>query len=239
MAQTKPAGGKEWGQIIFIVNMWHLQLLMVCWMAPGWLAFDLFISFTLFFLWFVGSLKSYRWNGKGLKKGKSLQAFKCVCDYSAEERWQTVVIWFISRRKYDEISELRGFFFTCHTWLFCVYLIGTSLLQQIIEGEYSVESKEGLGFNRKMNCICNKPDCWVPTMSLELPMISCFRSWGCDLEGLGRECLCTAPSHPSLGTSPCLCCCLPCPVLVGHWAEFWTHWAVIWSGMTATKDLNK
>lgn len=83
MAQTKPAGGKEWGQIIFIVNMWHLRLLMMCWMVPGWLVSDLFISFTFFFLRFVGSLKSYRWNEKGLEKGKSLQAFKCLCDYSA------------------------------------------------------------------------------------------------------------------------------------------------------------
>lgn len=132
-----------------------------------------------------------------------------------EERWQTVVIWLISRRKYDEISELRGFFFTCHTWLFCVCLIGTSVLQQIIEGKYSVESKEGLGFYRKMNCICSKSDYWVPTMSLELPMVSCFRRWERDLEGQERECLCTATFHPSLNTCHCLCFCLPCPKIPG------------------------
>lgn len=142
-----------------------------------------------------------------------------------EERWQTVVICFISRRNNDEISELRGFFFTCHTWLFCVYLIGTSLLQQIIEGEYSVESKEGLGFYREMNCIHNKSDCWVPTMSLGLPMISCSRSWECDLEGVSVHC--SFPSFTGHVPLPVFLSALPCIggilsrvlELIGQWFD--------------------
>lgn len=137
------------------------------------------------------SLKICRWHEKKkdyrtvLYTTSGIQANLCLfCRKRDDRLW----LFSFSRRKYDEISEPRGSSFTCHTWLFSVYLIWNSLLWEIIEGKYLVGSKEGLGFYVKMNHIHSKSDYWVYSYYLQvLPMFSCFRGQTNHPPGLERD----------------------------------------------------